>query len=57
MQCIKELKDLFKKEASLFKRLEKRLCENELDVLSGKKGEFISAMAATSPKNGRMFSN
>jgi len=42
-QSIKELKAHFKKEAPLFKRLEERLCEREPKVLSGKKGQFISA--------------
>lgn len=44
-QCTKELEAVFKKEAPLFKKLEERLCERELKVLSGRKGAFISAEA------------
>ena len=54
-QCIKDLKALFKKEAPQFKRLEKRLCESELDVLSGKKGEFISAEALNKAMTGNQL--
>ena len=54
-QCIKDLKAVFKKEAPLFKRLEKRLCERELDVLSGKKGEFISAEALNKAMTGNQL--
>ncbi len=54
-QCIKELKAVFKKEAPLFKKLEERLCERELKVLSGKKGEFISAEALNKAMTGNQL--
>ena len=54
-QCINELKTVFKKEAPLFKRLEKRLCERELNVLSSKKGEFISAEALNKAMTGNQL--
>lgn len=54
-RCIKELKTVFKKEAPLFKRLEKKLCERELNVLSGKKGEFMSAEALNNAMTGNQL--
>ena len=54
-QCIKALKAVFKKETPLFKRLEKKLCERELNVLSGKKGEFISAEALNNAMTGNQL--
>ena len=41
-QCIKELRKTFKKEAPLFKKLEERLCDRELKVLTGMKAQFFS---------------
>lgn len=42
-QCKEELHAVFKKEEPFFKKLEERLCDRELKVLSGKKAEFFAA--------------
>ncbi len=42
-QAIKALKKHFDKEAPLHTKLEKRLCDRELETLAGKKGQFYSA--------------
>ncbi len=41
--CITDLEAVFKKEEPLFEKLEQRLCDRELKVLGGKKGQYFSA--------------
>lgn len=41
--CQSELDTFFGKEGPIFKKMEKRLCDTQLDVLAGEKGKFYAA--------------
>jgi hypothetical protein len=52
-KCIEELQAVIRKEEPLFKKLEQRLIDREMKVLSGKKGEFFAARLLNSKMTGQ----
>lgn len=51
--CLTELKQLFRKETPIFKKLEQRLCDREMLVLAGLKAQFFSTQLLNREMSGQ----